>query len=179
MTDLELFNLALAQFDKQVTQSDLDAVSPSKEVRLCRQFLPMAKRKAMREFDWSFLTARIDVDHTDDDGGFHGFSHGYLLPTGLLKLVHTSSDFPYVVVGKRLYVNIDNPTVYGVMQELPVIGVPEDFYELIAYALAFQIASMLAPEGKTDQAVLQKYTWVLNGLISAECHNNRRESRDE
>jgi len=179
MTDLELFNLALSQFDKQLAQSDLDATSPAKEVRLCRQFLPMAKRKAMREFDWSFLLVKIDVDLADDDGGGHGFSHGYLLPTNLLKLVHASYDLPYLVTGGRLYTDAENPTVYGVMQDMPLLGVPEDFYELIAYALAFQIASMLAPEGKTDQAVLQKYTWALNGLISAECHNNRQERRDE
>jgi len=176
MTELELYNITLSLFDREITQEDLDSQEPSKEVRLCRRYLPLAELRTMREFDWSFLTVKIALELSDDDGGNSMFSHGYKLPEGVLKVVHAFSDFPYEVVAGRLYTDEDAPVIYGIMRNLPTQAVPEDFYELIAYALAYQIAPLLSPEGKTGQVALQKYTWALNGLISAECHNNSREA---
>jgi hypothetical protein len=176
MTDLELFNITLSLFDREITQADLDSVTPSKEVRLCRKYLQFARLRVLREFDWSFLVVRLQIDVSDDLGGYRGFLHGYKLPAGLFKVVHAFSDFPYEVAGGRLYTDLEDPVVFGIMEEIPIADVPTDFHELIAYALAYQIAPLLAPEGRVDQVTLQKYTWALNGLISAECHNNSREA---
>ena len=176
MIELDLYNITLSLFDREIAQADLDSATPSKEVRLCRRYFPLAKLRAMREFDWSFLVVKLQIDTSDDNGGGCGFLHGYRLPSGLLKVVHAFSDFPYEVAGGRIYTDIDNLVVYGIMDDLPESHVPQDFYELIAYALAFQIAQLLVPEGKMDQITLQKYTWALNGLVSAECHNNSREA---
>lgn len=176
MTDLELFNITLSLFDREITQADLDSVTPSKEVRLCRKYLQFARLRVLREFDWSFLVVRLQIDVSDDLGGYRGFLHGYKLPAGLFKVVHAFSDFPYEVAGGRLYTDLEDPVVFGIMEEIPIADVPADFHELIAYALAYQIAPLLAPEGRVDQVTLQKYTWALNGLISAECHNNSREA---
>jgi hypothetical protein len=176
MTELELYNITLSLFDREISQEDLDSATPSKEVRLCKRYLPLARIRAMREFDWSFLVVRLQIDTTDDDAGYRGFTHGYKLPQGLLKVVHAFSEFPYEVAGGRLYTDVEDPVVFGIMEELPVEHVPMDFHELIAYALAYQIAPLLVPEGRMDQVTLQKYTWALNGLISAECHNNSREA---
>jgi hypothetical protein len=174
MTDLELYSIALSLFDREVTQEDLDSPNPSREVRLCKLYHNLAQLRVMREFDWSFLIVRLQLVLEDDEPG-RGYLHGFLLPEGLLKVVHAFSEFPYEVAGGRIYTDIDEPVVYGIMESLPASHVPADFYELIAYALAYQIAPLLAPEGKIDQITLQKYTWALNGLISTECHNNSRE----
>lgn len=175
MTDLELYNIALSLFDRVITQEDLDSETPSKEVRLCKLYRPLATMRVMREFDWSFLVVKLTLDYEDDEPG-RGYLHGYRLPEGLLKVVHAFSDFPYEVAGGRIYLDAIDTAVYGIMEDLPEEHVPSDFYELIAYALAYQIAPLLAPEGRVDQVTLQKYTWALNGLISAECHNNMREA---
>ena len=59
MTELELFNITLSMFDKEVTQNDIDSETPSKEVRLCLKYKEIAIVRAMREFDWSFLIVRF------------------------------------------------------------------------------------------------------------------------
>lgn len=174
MTDLELYNITLSLFDREITQEDLDSTNPSREVRLCKLYKKFAQLRVMREFDWSFLVVRLDIDLENDEPG-RGYLHGFLLPDGLLKVVHAFSEFPYDVAGGRIYTDTDEPVVYGIMETLPDSNIPEDFHELIAYALAYQIAPLLAPEGKVDQVTLQKYTWALSGLISSECHNNSRE----
>lgn len=174
MTDLELYNITLSLFDREITQADLDSTNPSREVRLCKLYKKFAQLRVMREFDWSFLVVRLDIDLENDEPG-RGYLHGYLLPAGYLKVVHAFSEFPYDVAGGRIYTDTDEPVVYGIMETLPDSNIPEDFHELIAYALAYQIAPLLAPEGKVDQVTLQKYTWALSGLISSECHNNSRE----
>lgn len=176
MTELELFNITLSLFDREITQSDLDSATPSREVRLCRLYLPFAKVRAMREFDWSFLVVQLPLDTSDDDGGSRGYLHGYRLPEGYLKVVHAFTDFPYEVSGGRIYTDLEDPMVYGIMEELLSEYVPKDFYELVAYALAYEIAQLLVPDGKMDNVILQRYTWASSGLISAECHNNSREA---
>ncbi|MBN2858819.1 MAG: hypothetical protein JXK93_00985 [Sphaerochaetaceae bacterium] len=179
MTTLELYNIALSVLDKEITQTQLDSTTPIKEVRLCNRYYPLAVLKAIREFDWSFLIVRIEgLVGTFSEEGYMGFSYEYTLPEDLFKVVWAFSEFPYEVVGGKLYCSEEDPVVYGIMKTLPETGVPEDFYELIAYTLAYQIAPLLAPEGKLDQIALQKYTWALSGLISAECHNNSREVVD-
>jgi len=181
MTTLDLYNITLSIFDKEITQADLDSATPIKEVRLCNQYYPLAVVKALREFDWSFLIAPVVFTESeyDADGFVKGYLYKHQLPEGLFKIVYFGSDFPYEAVGGYLYCNEETPVIYGIMATLPSSGVPEDFHELIAYTLAYQIAPLLAPEGKLDQIALQKYTWTLSGLISAECHNNSREVVDE
>ncbi|MGD8113868.1 MAG: hypothetical protein ACQEWA_03180 [Sphaerochaetaceae bacterium] len=179
MTTLELYQITLSIFDKEITQEDLDSETPMKEVRLCNQYYPLAALKAMREFDWSFLITKLDIGESMSEGMDFGFLYSFDIPEDLFKVVHAYSDFPYEVISGKLYCNEEDPRLYGIMKTLPAESVPEDFYELIAYTLAYQIAPLLAPEGKLDQIALQKYTWALSGLISAECHNNSREAVDE
>lgn len=176
MTDLEMFNIALSLFDKEITQEDLDSNSPIKEVRLCKRYKNIAIVKTLREFDWSFLTVQLDVDYTDDVPGF-GFNHGYKLPLDLFKIVNRYVDYTYEVHVDRIYTNTKDPIVYGIKKEIPSNDIiPLDYYELIAYAIAFQIAPLITSQEKVSSLILQKYSWVFNGLISAECHNNSKES---
>lgn len=175
MTDLDLFNITLSIFDREIEQADLDSATPSKEVRLCRRYLSLAKLKVLREFDWSFLIEKLQVE-LSEDGGLGEFLYGHILPEGLFKVVKINIDYPYQVLGNIFYSDRDKPTLYGIMEDFKEDNAPEDFYELIAYALAYQIAPLLAPEGRFDEVVLQKYSWALNGLISAECHNNFKEN---
>jgi hypothetical protein len=176
MTELELFNITLSMFDKELTQSDIDSVTPSKEVRLCIRYKEIAIVRAMREFDWSFLIIPLVMDYTPLDVDHFGFDYSYTLPTGVLKVVHNFTDYPYEVKRGILHTDTFEPVVYGIMEDLPEDGIPLDFYELIAMSLAYQIAPMIVPDGKLDKVIFQKYTWALNSLISAECHNNSREA---
>ena len=176
MTDLELYNISLTIFDTEITQSDLDSETPSKEVRLCNAYHDIAILRVMREFDWSFLIVKLTIG--EDDGAGMGFLHSYELPENVLKVVHKFTEYAYEIIGGKIYTDVEDPDVYGIMTTIPISNVPYDFYELVAYALAFQIAPLLVPQSKMDQVVLQKYTWALGGLISAECHNNSREVTD-
>ena len=99
MDDLNLYNMTLSLFDREITQDDLDSTTPSKEVRLCKRYHNIAILRVLREFDWSFLVTRILIDEEDDAGQDYGFIHGYKLPAGLLKVVHAFTDYPYEVRG--------------------------------------------------------------------------------
>ena len=146
MTDLELFNIALSLFDKEITQEDLNSPTPMKEVRLCNRYKDIAIVKTMREFDWSFLTVQLEIDYIDDIPGF-GFDHGYKLPVDLFKIVNTYTSYLYEVKGDRIYTNTKDPIVYGIKKTVPSTAVvPLDYYELIAYSLAFQIAPIVTSQ---------------------------------
>lgn len=173
MTELDLFNLALAPLGREISEAEYEGEDPSRELRLCRQHLALARIRVMREFDWSCLTVKLDMDWTDDEPGF-GFAHGYLLPYGVFKIIGLAGDGPYRVVGERLYTDEDAPEVHGIMTGWPESGVPEDLHELAAYALGYLVVPVLAPEAKLEQLLLQRYTWCLGGLTSAEARNNRK-----
>lgn len=179
LDEYNLFQLALSIFDREIVEGDLTEDPAIKEIRSCRQYLPSAVSRVLREFDWSFLIKEITLDEDDDSPGL-GFDHGLKIPEGVFKIVHVGSDFPYQVAGGRIYFD-DHPgkvKVYGIYKTFTEDDVPPDFLEAIAYALAFKIAPLLAPAGRLDSLILQRYSWVLTGLMSAECHNNARGQDD-
>lgn len=173
MTQLEIFNLALSLHDREIKQADLDSQTPSKEVRLCKVYQPVAVLKALREMDWSFFTQELTVDLSDDVSGW-GYRHGYLLPSTLFKHVPLTDD-PFQIAGGRYYTNSTNPVLYGMLKDcFETMEHPEEFDLLVGYAISYEICGILSPKSGLDQLALQQYSWILAALTTAEVHNNYR-----
>lgn len=175
MDELTVFNTALTPFNIELT--DLDSKPDEKSVRLCRRLLPDAIRMAQREHNWTFLTVRLDMDYTDDSEGVGcgGYSHGYLIPSGVFKIVDTEPGVSHRVIGPRYCTDTKDPEVYGMMKTISEEGVPDDFWTLVSYALAYLLAPSIAPGSQLSDEILRRYTWVAQGLISDEAKNNRYE----
>jgi hypothetical protein len=173
MTQLEIFNLALSLHDRVITQADLDSLNPSKEVRLCKTYHPVALAKALREMDWSFFTEKLAIDMSDDVPGW-GFLHGFLLPDNLFKHVPIS-DEPFQVSGDRYYTDNEEPELYGMFKNCSdTLAHPDEFDMLVAFGISYEICGMLSPRSGIDQQAVQHYSWILGALTAAEVHNNYR-----
>lgn len=173
MTQLEIFNLALSLHDRVITQADLDALNPSKEVRLCKTYQPVALAKALREMDWSFFTVKLAIDLSDDVPGW-GFLHGFLLPDNLFKHVPIS-DEPFQVSGDRYFTDSEQPVLYGMFKNcFDTLEHPDEFDMLVAFGISYEITGILSPRSGIDQQALQQYSWILGALTTSECHSNSR-----
>lgn len=173
MNQLEMFNLALSLHDREITQADLDSMTPSKEVRLCKIYQPVALIKALREMDWSFFTQELAIDLSDDVPGW-GYRHGYLLPENLFKHVPVS-DNPFQIAGGRYYTDASKPSLYGIFKNcFDTMKHPDEFDMLVAYAISYEICGIMSPKSGLDQLALQQYSWILAALTTAEVHNNFR-----
>lgn len=180
MDQQDVFEIALAVFDKEYTDAQYALEDPPKPIRYCRRFYSMAVAKVLREFDWSFLIRELSVDTSVDEPG-NGYDHGYYLPFDLFKFVRAHTSYPYQVERDKIYLDSTDEQLkfYGILNDVDLEEVPADFVELIAYALAFVLSPLLTPAGQMDSVILQKYTWTLNGLISTECQNNSRPKEFE
>jgi hypothetical protein len=173
MTQLEIFNLALSLHDRAITQEDLDSLNPSKEVRLCKTYQPVALIKALRELDWSFFTQKLTIDLSDDVPGW-GYLHGFPLPENLFKHVPINDD-PFQIAGGRYYTDTSDPILYGMFKAcFDTMEHPDEFDMLVAYAISYEICGILSPKSGIDQQAVQQYSWILGALTAAEVHNNYR-----
>ena len=175
MDKLRIFNIALSVFNAELlTEEDLENTEGHPEVKTLELFLPTAIMYVQRERDWTFLEEKLDLG--EDGGAIDGYSHSYTLPSGLFRL--TRADGIYRVVGDKLLTN-GAPIAYGIMQTLPGKGVPEDFYELVAFALAVCVAQKMSPGDTKAQTALSIYTFFRDRMVMNDVQCQMRERREE
>ena len=175
MDKLRIYNIALSVFNADpLTEADLENAEGHPEVKILDLFLPSAINYVQRERDWTFLEEKLDLG--EDGGAMDGFSHSYTLPDGLFRL--TRADGTYRVVGDKLLTN-GAPIAYGIMYTLPGKGVPEDFYDLIAFALAIYITPKMSPGDTKYQTAMNSYTFFLERMIMNDVQCQLRERREE
>ena len=175
MDKLRIYNIALAVFNiAPLTEEQVKEPEGHPEVQILDLHLPTAIRKAMRERDWTFLETRLDLGK--DGGPESGYEHTYSLPEGLFRL--TRADGTYRVVGTKLLTN-GGPFAYGIMQTLPDTGVPEDFFDLVAFALAFFASPKLSPGDTRYQIAMNDYNTLLNSMVMNDVQCQLRDRREE
>ena len=173
MDRLRIYNIALAIFNiEPLTEEQMEDKEGHPEIQILDLHFDTALRKAMRERNWSFLEEELDLG--DDEGARLGYQHSYELPDGLFRL--TRADGIYEVVGNTLLTN-GKPLAYGIMQTLPDKGVPEDFYDLVAFALALFASPKIAPGDTRYQIAQADYNIVLESLVRTDVLSNRRDTR--
>ena len=173
MDKLRVYNIALAIFNiEPLTEDQLKDTEGHPEVQILDLHYATALHKAMRERAWTFLEQRLDLG--DDLGPECGYMHSYQLPTGLFRL--TRADGIYRQVGNRILTN-GRPLAYGIMQTPPDMGVPEDFYELVGFALAYFASAKLSPGDTKYQIALADYQQVLSGMIMNDVQDSISTNR--
>lgn len=175
MDKLRIFNIALAIFNiAPLTEEMMEDKEGHPEIEILELHLPTALHKAMRERDWTFLERPLELG--DDEGSAGGYSHSYTLPQGLFRL--TRADGHYRIAGTKLLTD-GMPFAYGIMQTLPDTGVPEDFYDLVAFALAFFASPKLSPGDTKFQIAMNDYNTLLTSMIMNDVQCSMRDGREE
>lgn len=173
MDRLRIYNIALAVFNiEPLTEDDLLNSDGHPEVKILDLQYDTALHMAMRERAWTFLERPLELG--EDQGAECGFRHSYTLPSDLFRL--TRADGMYRVVGTKLLTD-GRPLAYGIMLTLPDSGVPEDFYELVAFALAYFASPKLSPGDTKFQIALADYRMILQRLIANDVENCINEDR--
>ena len=176
MDKLRIFNIALNAFNMALlTEADLESEDKEEhpEIETLELLLPDSINDVMRERNWTFLEARLDLG--EDLGAVDGYRHSYKLPDGLFRI--TRADGIYRVVGSRLLTN-GRPVAYGQMSKLPDTGVPDDFDSLVAYALAIRASAKLSPGDNKIQVILTLYNNTLLHMQINDVQNQMREDRE-
>ncbi len=173
MEKLELFNYALDLLNiEPLTEEQLENPAEGQDTTVpdtLNRFYGTALRKASRERDWTFLRVKLDLG--EDLGPMAGYRHSYSLPKGLFRLCW--ADGEYSQVGNKLATN-GSDEAYGIMDELPDEGVPEDFYELVGSYLAFLASTRLSSGDQKAATILTIYTQLLQNLMFTDASSSKR-----
>ena len=182
MDKLSIYNRALGAFDippLEVTDLDTNTSRPDMVGVLDLNIGP-AIRKASREWNWSFLEQPLELG--EDKGPKAGYKHSYNLPFGTFKLTHVEG-LRYRRIGEHLLTD-GKAEAYGIMEvNIPKRngsffvpeGTPDDFWDLVVFALASFIGPKLSPGDEMIKVCDFKYRTILQGMIQDECINSSGE----
>ena len=181
MDKLRIFNIALAVFNAPLLQkkeledaeADPEVMAEHPEIQVLELHLDTALRRVMRERDWTFLEQPLKLG--EDEGEGFGYRHSYPLPEGLFRL--TRADGIYRVVGGKLLTN-GMPLAFGIMQTLPDSGIPEDFFDLVGFALAQLASPKLSPGDTKYQIAEADYRMLRDQMIANDVTCQLRDDRE-
>lgn len=174
----EVYNMALDTLNIEPLDNsvviDNNATDPI--VKTLNRFYGTALRKASREHDWSFLTERIVLG--EDLGSARGYGHSYELPDSLFRLIYAEGG-DYLRVGSTLLTN-GSPVIYAITLDKDrknnyYFGqedlVPDDFWELVAYALAFFASARLSSGDAKTNVIMGMYNTILQTMVNNDVKN--------
>ena len=177
MDKLHIFNTCLTVYNIAILTEeqlqDEDAKKAHPDIMTLEVLLPVALHKVMREYAWSFLDVRLELG--EDLGPRDGYRHSYNLPPDCFRV--TRADGLYRVVGSVLLTN-GRPIAYGQKTELPDSGVPADFDDLVAYALAIFAGPKLSPGDAKVQLASTFYQTLVTGMALNDSQNAMRETAE-
>lgn len=130
-------------------------------------FIPSALTKAMREANWGFLMHPLEF--TEDSGPLMGYAHSYTIPATVLKVVADVYNGKNRVIGSR-WLSDGRPKVFVIYKEIPEEEealIPEDFWALVAYQVAF-LAFGRFPDNVKYQHLINAYNSLLVGLLRTD-----------
>lgn len=166
-TKLRIFNMtgsiaALEPF----TEQDMESMTDSNLVVFDR-FLAPALAKAMREADWGFLLHPLTLE--DDMGPMCGYRHSYRIPATVLRVVADVHQGTFRQAADMLMTN-GGPHVYVMYRDIADEDeglVPEDFWSLVAYQVAFLSFGRL-PDSAKYTHIMNTYNSLLLSLIRSD-----------
>lgn len=178
MDKIEVYNMALDVLNIEPITSEELTAGTDPVVKSLNRFYGTALRKASREHSWSFLTEIVSLEG-EDQGPKGGYKHAYALPDSLFRLVGAEGG-DYRRMGSLLLTN-GKPEIYAILLEEGrknfYFGqedlVPEDFWELVAYALAFLVCPRLASGSTKIQEISAIYSTLLQTLIENDIKNEK------
>ena len=148
-----------------------------KEAVLCNVFYAQARDTVLRAYPWNFATRRADLGaplaSSDENAPEWGFAYGFTLPTDplCLRVLETENDEPYRVEGRVLYTDASALKIRYIAQ----ITSPEQFDDSYRYALAANLAMLLAMPITKSATILKEMTAMYNAAIAQAQHVDTQE----
>jgi len=154
MEKLEIYNKALDLCGQQPLEAeDLEKEEKDQTVKTLDTWYPTALRKASRELSWPFLEVQLQLG--EDEGAGHGYEHSYPCPDDTEALTWAQGD-EYQRIGNKLFTNGEGEA-WGIRKDIMPDSVPDDFYDLVAIALAYYASVRLSPDTNTRNAIYYLY----------------------
>lgn len=178
MTKLEIYNLALSALNVEpIAEEELESTERHQDIATLDRWYMTALRKASREHRWPFLEVSLDLG--EDSGGGHGYLHSYALPTGTHSITWADGD-RYRMIGTTLYTD-GEAEAYGYEDSIIptdddgayISGIPEDFYDLVAVALAYFTAYHFNPNIRSQLS--EDYSSIALGMVSDMLRHGQRD----
>lgn len=171
MDRLRIYNMALSVFNiEPLDAAAIEDAEGHPEVKVLDIFLGPAERMAMRVFPWPFLEEVLELG--DDEGPVMGYQHSYQLPEGLFRL--TRADGRYEVVGNKLLTD-GRPLAIGINETPPDRGVPEDFWDLVAFALAYYASAKLSAGDSKASFAMDLFNSIAQSMALNAAQDEQRK----
>lgn len=170
MTDavkLKIFNQCGAVFNRETfTEDDLEEGTNSNLV-LYERFLTTALHKAMREANWSFLLHPVTLE--DDLGEQFGYQRSFKIPATVLRIVAVNKAVKSKVMG-NIFLTDGEPDVLVINKTITDDEedyIPEEFWTLVAYELAFLVFGSYA-DSNIYNYIVTSYNNIMVSLLKSE-----------
>ena len=171
-TEVDIYNLALANIGQKATVASLTELSVERQ--RCTQFYASCLRKVLAAHAWSFATKRETLAEVTNDT--EAWDYKYALPNlyihALAVLESDSLDwhdsFAFVVEGSYLYTNVDAADLRFVWYQDNPGHFPAWFEEALACLLASRIAGPIIKGAMGRQERNDQYKAYLVALGQAK-----------
>ncbi|MEA2037952.1 MAG: hypothetical protein U9O94_10685 [Nanoarchaeota archaeon] len=141
-------NLALTMLSTSRISS---LTEDSENARKCNAIYEMTRDNLLSQHYWNFALKEASLASTGDTPTVEDWSYIYQLPTDCITIVYQYDDYPYAVIGDKLYSNDSTAVIrYVAKTTNPVL-----FSKGFVIALATRLAADLA-YGITQNATLSK-----------------------
>ena len=195
---VDICNLALSQLGERGQIVSLDPADGSEYAAECKNYYPIALRKLLEEYDWSFMQTRARLNKLANfDSELYGYKNAYALPSDCVRVVrvseanaentmsHFASEFPrnYEIQYSKttdnriLLTNVDNAIIqYTLYRDVPVLF-PTYFIEALVLCLAVYLVGPLKrsdPASTIAQNLRQAYEQTLSKAKTADAQNAAR-----
>lgn len=195
---VDICNLALGQLGERGEVVALDPPDGSAYAAECSNYYPIALRKLLEEYDWSFMQTRAKLNKLANfDSELYGYKNAYALPSDCVRVVRVSeanaentmspfaSEFPrnYEIQYSKttdnriLLTNVDNAIIqYTLYRDVPALF-PTYFIEALVLCLAIYLVGPLKrsdPASTIAQNLRQAYEQTLSKAKTADAQNAAR-----
>jgi hypothetical protein len=148
MTDIDIWNMALARIGARYGISDIDEDSP--EARACALFWPSVRKSALRRHPWCFamvrqaLAVHVSSPLTSDWG------YSYSLPVNCLRVIRLATGAPFEVAGRNLHTDDAAAEAYFIDEDCD----PSSYDPCFVEAASLHLSSSLAMPLTNDRQIL-------------------------
>lgn len=179
MDKTELYNLALDEFNiRNIADSDVEN-EYKRETGIFDLHYMQALSRVCTEHDWSWTGEVVEFNSDSDVGPKAGYSHCYVLPSGITRILEVPTDNEYRIVGSNLLTN--DSVGYVIAQKLESIAsfknesIPYDFWVLVAQRLALESCPSIANgDERLINQITVKYNLGLQTLALSDAQHSQR-----
>ena len=196
---VDICNLALSQLGERGEIVALDTPDGSIYAAECSNYYPIALRKLLEEFDWSFMQTRARLNKLASfDSELYGYKNAYALPSDCVRVVRVSQankensmcpltpemprnyeiQYSKTTGSRILLTNVNNAIIeYTLYRDVPALF-PTYFIEALVLGLAVYLVGPVKrsdPASTMAQNLRQSYEQTLSKAKTADAQNSARK----